>query len=165
MHRGSSAGTGARGTDDDHDCGNVDATAEKAHGERRGATAALGAAEAVAEIAALGAGLPGKAAWFAAIAGAVQNASAAAAVLRAGLLGEVLIDPQQQAVEVRITGTRAAHCKGLGSWKTRDSPLGVVCARCLREIPSATSRKSLKPPRIPIDLRAHAHTSPSPAMQ
>ncbi|MBR8008855.1 hypothetical protein, partial [Burkholderia vietnamiensis] len=41
-------------------------------------------------------------------------------------------------------------------WQTRDSPLGVVCARCLRETPTATSRKLLKTPRIPIDLRAHA---------
>src|SRR5579864_7307260 len=80
----------------------------------------------------------------------------AATTLRAGLFGVVLIDTQQQVIEVGIAGTHVAHSGSLGSWQTRDSPLGVVCARCLRETPSATSRKLLKTPRIPIDLRAHA---------
>ena len=87
----SRASAGARGADDDHDRGDIHAPAEKAHRKRRGATSALSAAEAVAEIA-VRAGFTGKSAGFAGITGAVKNSAATATTLRAGLAGEILID-------------------------------------------------------------------------
>jgi hypothetical protein len=138
-----------------HDDAPIHAPPQKAHRNRCGATAAMGAAKGKPLPLFLAKNAMG-AAGFARITRLMQSPLATAAALSFRLSGKVTIDLKQECKKLGGLKNALAHCKGLLSWSIGDSSDGVLSSRSPRGITFRPSAYLIKNAGNPINKTAQA---------